>query len=326
MESAAMKAIVTIGAVAFVLLGLTSMGLKWLIHGGASQVVEARAPQSPFDGKRAFADLEKIVAFGPRPSGTDALAKTRAFIKAGLESAGLPVREWAFDADTPLGVKKMANVFGIVAGTSPGVILLTNHYDTKYLPEIKFVGANDGGSTTAWMLEMARAIGPKREGCSLWLCFFDGEEAFETWSDSDSLYGSRAFVKRLKDEGTFPEIRAEINVDMIGDCYLGVKRDRDAPDGFTKAVWNSAKELGYGEYFLPFSDDIQDDHIPFRKAGIPSLEIIDFSYGGSAIDHARNWHTERDSIERVCDGSLQVVGDVLYHALPKIDTALGAKK
>lgn len=324
MESPAMKAIITLGVTAFALLGLTSVGLKCMIQGGSSQVAVAAPGKTPFNGQRAFEDLRKVVAFGPRIAGSEELAKTRNYIEDQLRASGLAVREHTFDANTPVGIKKMVNVVGIVEGSRPGVILLSNHYDTKYLPDLVFVGANDGGSTTAWMIEMARAFGPKRDGMSLWLCFFDGEEAFRQWSDTDSLYGSRAFVAHLKEEGTFAQVRAEINVDMIGDCYLGIKRDRDAPEALEKAVWHTARDQGYGTRFLPFADDVQDDHLPFRKAGIPSLEIIDFVYGKTLIDHARNWHTANDTIERCCPDSLQIVGDVLYQALPQIEAAVGA--
>ena len=324
MESPAMKAIITLGVTAFALLGLTSVGLKCMIQGGASQVTIAPPGKTPFNGQRAFDDLRKVVAFGPRISGSEQLAQTRAYIEEQLRAAGLAVREHAFDAQTPIGTKKMVNVVGVVQGSRPGVILLTNHYDTKYLPDILFVGANDGGSTTAWMIEMARALGPKRDGMSIWLCFFDGEEAFRTWSATDSLYGSRAFLDQIKQEGTFAQVRALINVDMIGDCYLGIKRDRNAPESLEKPVWQTARELGYGSRFLPFADDVQDDHIPFRDAGVPALEIIDFVYGKTILDHARNWHTANDTIERCCPDSLQIVGDVIYQALPRIETALEA--
>ena len=128
------------------------------------------------------------------------MRKTRAYIQQELEAAKVPVLTFPFKVDTPLGTRQMVNVVGVVEGTEPGIIILSNHYDTKYMPDILFVGANDGGSTTAWMLEMARALGSAREGHTVWLTFFDGEEAFEKWTDSDSLYGSRHFVERFEVE------------------------------------------------------------------------------------------------------------------------------
>lgn len=318
-SSPAIKAIVVMGGFALAFLMLSALGLKWMVHSAqANRVVVARA-QSAFDGRRAYDDLRTIVGFGPRPSGSDALVQLQNHIEQSLAAAGLEVRREAFGASTPIGALRMVNITGVVQGTEPGVIILGNHYETKYFPDFRFVGANDGGSTTAWMLEMARALGARRQGKTVWLCFFDGEESFGEWSAADSLYGSRAFVENLRAEGRLGEIAAMVNLDMVGDCFLDIKRDRDAPAWLTQAVWNKARDLGYGQYFQPFMQSVEDDHIPFRRAGIPAMDVIDFSYGGSMAAHRRNWHTANDTIDRVCADSLQAVGDVIYHALPEID-------
>jgi len=275
--------------------------------------------KTPFDAKRAFADLEYVVGLGPRPSGSEAIEATRAFIRQELAKAGLEVLEQPFEAATPLGPKKMVNLTGIVQGSQAGIIILGNHYDTKYFADFTFVGANDAGSTTALMLEMARILGPRREGCTVWLCFFDGEEAFVDWSETDSLYGSRKYVERLKREGRLADIKAMINIDMIGDRYLGIKKERGAPKWLVDAVWNSANRLGYQEHFKDSAIAIQDDHVPFRKAGVPALDVIDFTYGRSPFDHHNNWHTPHDTLDKVCAASLQVVGDVIYDALHAVD-------
>lgn len=281
------------------------------------------AANTPFDGERAYVDLERIVGFGPRVSGTEASAKTRAYIREQVEAAGLTVTEFPFMAETPLGEREMVNVVAKVQGTEPGVILLGNHYDTKYFPDFEFVGANDGGSTAAWMIEMARALGPEREGRSVWLVWFDGEEAFKEWTETDSLYGSRRMVERLRTENALDNVDAMINVDMIGDCDLSVIRDAAAPDWLAKLVWSTADELGYGNAFTPITDTISDDHEPFRDAGIPAINLIDFRYGGGRSDHQMNWHTTRDRLALVCPGSLQAVGDVVYRLLPGLDARLG---
>jgi Zn-dependent M28 family amino/carboxypeptidase len=130
----------------------------------------------------------------------------------------------------------------------------------------------------------------------------------------------------LKSNGELDQIEALINVDMIGDCYLGVFRDAGAPDWLQGAVLNTATLIGYSNHFIPYGPDIQDDHIPFRKAGVPSLNLIDFRYGGSPLNHSRNWHTANDTIDRVCLESLQVLGDVLYRALPEIDLRIRSRR
>jgi hypothetical protein len=281
---------------------------------------------SPFQGDRAFADLETVVAFGPRPSGSEELGRLRAWIRGELEEVGLPVFEHVFDADTPRGPITMVNLWGVVQGTKPGILILSNHYETKVFDDFVFVGANDAGSTTAWMVEMARAIGPSRTGRSVWLVFFDGEEAIETWSEQDGLYGSKAFVEFLRDRGQLEQVRVLINVDMIGDRHLGIHRDPGAPPWLDLIIRNQARTLGYGRYFLAQTVAIQDDHTPFRRAGIPAIDIIDFEYGGSAADHERTWHTPGDTMERVSAASLQVVGDVIYHALPDIEATLDMRE
>lgn len=297
------------GTAAIIFLLIFASGLKCYVG-------DAR---SSFDGQRAFEELRRVLEFGPRPSGSDALVQLQNHIEAVLTEAGLEVRRQEFTASTPIGQVPMVNITGVVKGSEPGIIILGNHYETKYFTEFEFVGANDAGSTTAWMLEMARVLGPARKGKTVWLCFFDGEEAFGPWSSTDGLYGSREFVKKLQEEDRAGEIAAMVNVDMIGDCLLGIKRDRDAPYWLTQIIWQKARELEYGQQFEPFTHSIQDDHMPFRLAGIPAADIIDFEYGGSAGAHRENWHTPNDTIDKVCAESLQAVGDVIYHALPEID-------
>lgn len=277
--------------------------------------------KTPFEGERAYKDLEQIVAIGPRVSGTPASERARAYIREQVQQAGVTVTEHPFTARTPYGKKPMVNLVAEVHGTKPGVIVLGNHYDTKYFPDFEFVGANDGGSTTAWMIEMARALGPERDGYTVWLCWFDGEEAFKEWTDQDSLYGSRHFVQRLREEGRLDDVRAMLNVDMIGDCDLGVIRDPGAPAWLANLVWSTANELGYGRYFTPMAEAITDDQEPFRQAGILAINLIDFRYGGGRVEHQMNWHTARDRLDLVCPESLQVVGDVVYRLLPRLDAS-----
>jgi glutaminyl-peptide cyclotransferase len=281
--------------------------------------------QSPFNAERAWADLETVVGFGPRPSGSPELAALRSFIQEQLDAAGLEVWEHAFEAETPIGVLPMVNVVGVVKGSKPGILVLGNHYETKYFPDMYFVGANDGGSTTAWMIEMARALGPRREGRSVWLCFFDGEEAFVNWTATDSVYGSRAFVALLKASGQLDEIDAMINIDMIGDCYLGIEKDVVAAGFLVDPIWAAAESLGYGGHFLDSYQNVSDDHIPFHRAGVPVIDLIDFTYGRTVLDHLATWHTEADTLDKCCASSLQVVADVVYHALPAIEAELDAR-
>lgn len=280
---------------------------------------------TPFDGARAYQDLSEILAIGPRVAGSEAAGRTRSLIRGKLEAAGLRVEEHPFEATTPLGPRNMVNLVAIVEGTLPGIIILGNHYDTKYFPDFEFVGANDGGSTTAWMIEMARALGPTRDGYTVWLTWFDGEEALVEWSSLDSLYGSGTMVKRLVAENRLADVKAMINVDMIGDCDLTILKDAGAPNWMTDIIWKTARDLGYRKYFSVGSEGIEDDHLPFRRAGVQAIGLIDFRYGGGRSEHEMNWHTVRDRIDRVCAESLQIVGDVVYHALGELDRTLAQR-
>ena len=292
---------------------------------GLSSCGTPTSAETPFDGARAYEDLAEIVAIGPRVSGSEAAKRTRGLIRSKLATAGVRVEEYPFEAITPVGRRKMVNVVGIVEGTRPGVILLGNHYDTKYFPDFEFVGANDGGSTTAWMIEMARALGPTREGYSVWLCWFDGEEAFVEWSALDSLYGSGTMVKRLVAEDRLGSVKAMINVDMIGDCDLTLLKDPGAPRWLTELIWTTARDLGYREHFSFGSEAVEDDHLPFRRAGVDAVDLIDFRYGGGRFEHDMNWHTVRDRMDRVCPESLQVLGDVVYHVIGRMDRVLSER-
>ena len=321
----ALKLIVAVGIGTFILLALLSSGLRKAVYRDSTTVPQRAEARSPFQGQRAYEDLKRIVNIGPRPPGSKEAEETRRMIREELEKAGLEVREYPFEAETPLGKKTMVNVVGVVKGSQDGIILLGNHYDTKYFPDFRFVGANDGGSTTAWMIEMARALGPERDGRSIWLVWFDGEEALKEWSDSDSLYGSREMVRLLRARNLLPKVAFMINVDMIGDRYLGILRDQGAEGAngwLINGVWTTASELGVSGHFLSQSSAIQDDQLPFRLAGIPALNLIDYQYGGSKLDHKNTWHTPNDTQEKVSADSLQVVGDVIYQALPSLEAYL----
>jgi hypothetical protein len=287
------------------------------------QVRTNQAPATPFNAERAFADLKTIVSFGPRPAGSEALQKTRTYIVAELEKAGLKPQLDEFEVTTPRGRRRMTNVRAVRAGARPTSIALAGHYDTK-LFEFQFVGANDGGSSTAWLLEMARATRDLKLENSLEFLFFDGEEAVGTpetvrnktdWTDTDSLYGSRHDVDRRTRAGTLRQLKALILVDMIGDKDLSIQRDQNSTDWLTTIIWNTARNAGYTTQFLNSTHYITDDHIPFLNAGIPAADIIDFSYGP---DHAY-WHQAADTLDKTSGLSLKIVGDAVYLSLPEID-------
>ena len=272
----------------------------------------AAAADARFDGAVAFRHLERLVAIGPRVAGAAGGARARDYIAAELRRAGVKVRVEPFEADTPDGRLKMANVVGVVAGRRGDVILVGGHYDTKVFRDFRFVGANDGGSSAALLLELARALAAKPHEYTYWIAFFDGEEARGAWTPTDSLYGSRRMAADLARRGQLP--RAVIVADMIGDRDLGIRREASSTPWLTDLVWDSARRLGHGIHFLPDAMSVEDDHAPFLRAGVPAALLIDFDFPA--------WHTAGDTLDKVSARSLQVVGDVLLDALSPIEDRL----
>ena len=282
------------------------------------------APQTPakFNAHAAFTDLQQIVAIGPRPAGSPGAARTREYIAGQMKALGLAVEEQAFDARTPLGVTRMVNVRVKVPGSdaSRGRLVIGGHYDTKLFKDITFVGANDGGSSTAFLIELARVLKGRANALPIEILFLDGEEAVVEWQDMDHTYGSRHYVESARREGTLKDIRAFILVDMIGDRELRILRESSSTPWLTDIIWTAAKKLSRRE-FVDESTPIEDDHIEFLAAGVPAVDIIDLDYPD---DTRRYWHTAADTIDKVSAQSLQVVADVLLAALPAIEQRLAS--
>jgi glutaminyl-peptide cyclotransferase len=269
-------------------------------------------PAPPFDGAAALRHVERVVALGPRPAGSPASARTRAYILGELRAASIAARVEPFEAATPHGRLKMANVVAVLPGRRPDVILIGGHYDTKWFPDIPFVGANDGGSSTALLIELARALAAQPHEFAYWIVWFDGEEARESWSATDSLYGSRWMARELARTGRLP--RAVLVADMIGDRDLGIRRESFSTDWLTDILWTAAARRGFGAHFLPGALAVEDDHAPFLRAGVPAALLIDFDYPP--------WHTAGDTLDKVSSRSLAIVGGVLLEALPAIEERL----
>jgi Zn-dependent M28 family amino/carboxypeptidase len=273
---------------------------------------------SGFDGNRAYEHLRQVVSFGPRPAGSAALAATRGYIKKQLADIGIQTVEQAFDADTPVGRLRMVNLIARIPGGSPDRIVFAGHYDTKLFREFRFVGANDAGSSTAFLIEWARVMKARRSPFTIELLFFDGEEATVEWGGTDRTYGSRHYVEVAQRDKTLSSLRALILVDMIADRDLTIRRESASTPWLTDAIWAAAKRLGRTDAFLDSSAEIEDDHLPFLKAGVPAVDIID------GPDDYAPWHTAGDTLDKVSARSLQTVGDVLLEALPAIEKRLAS--
>jgi glutaminyl-peptide cyclotransferase len=269
-------------------------------------------PPPRFDGARAFAHVREQVAIGPRPAGSPGAQRTRAYITAHLTSLGISTDEQVFDASTPIGKIRMVNLRATLPGTSGTAgprLIIASHYDTKLAKAFPFVGANDGGSSTAVLLELATALKDRKFALPIELLFFDGEEAIIEWKDEDHTYGSRYYVEAARKNGTLKDIRALVLVDMVGDRDLRIQREPGSTEWLTDIIWATAKRIGRKE----FVDDlfaVEDDHVPFLRAGVPAVDLIDLDYPA--------WHTADDTLDQVVPESLQAVGDVLIAALPDL--------
>ena len=272
-----------------------------------------------FDSGRAYEDLRRQVGFGPRPAGSAALAECRQYILAQLKAAGIAAQEQAFDADTPLGRVRMVNVIGTIPGRRQDRIALATHYDTKLFREFRFVGASDGASSTAAVLELGRVLKARQNEYTIELLFFDGEEAVVDWyKNNDNTYGSRHYVQAAQKAGTLGGLKALVLLDMIGDRNLTIRRDTNSTRWLTDAIWASAARLGHRASFLQEDTTIDDDHLPFVRAGVPSVDVIDLEYPA--------WHTAQDTLDAVSARSLQIVGDVVLDALPQIEKRLASSR
>jgi len=291
---------------------------------GAAMLTTTQAsrsnPAPAFDGAKAYEHVREVVSLGPRPPGSAALQATRAYIRKQLTAIGVEVVEQAFDADTPVGRLKMVNVIARIPGASAQRIVFGGHYDTKIFREFRFVGANDAGSSTAFLIEWARVLKGRKNAFTSELVFFDGEESTLTdWADPDNRYGSRHYVREAKRSGTLAGLKAMVLVDMIGDRDLTIKREAESTRWLKDAIWGAAKRLKHGNVFVDEETPIEDDHVPFLDAGVPAVDLID-------LDYYPYWHTKNDTLDRVSARSLQIVGDVLLAALPEIEKQLTLKK
>ncbi|MGH9452974.1 MAG: M28 family peptidase [Terriglobia bacterium] len=284
----------------------------------APAATAGKAPSPPgvtFNGDRAFQDLKHLVSFGPRPAGSEALAKSRDWIIEQLKGSGCEVEQDAFTASTPDGEIPMLNLIAKAPGSSPAVIMITGHYDTKKYDNFKFVGANDGASSAAFLLEAARQLCREKRPATTWLVFFDGEEAVRDWSATDSVYGSRHLEAELAASGELSRIKAMILVDMIADAHLDILQDTNSTPWLTDMVFRTADRLGYSRYFLNQKTAIWDDHNLFVSAGVSAVDIIDLDYG----PNGSYWHTAKDTVEHCSPASLTIVGRVVMETLRELE-------
>ena len=277
----------------------------------------AAGAQQHFDGAKALEFTRQFVSIGPRWPTSQNHQKAEDYLRSQLKRD--PLEEDVFTANTPIGPVAMRNFIVRFPGKKDGVIVLSTHYETNYyLKNINFVGANDGGSTTGLLLAIADQLrqtvarNKTLEGYSVWLVFFDGEEAFQTWSRSDSTYGSRHLAARWGKDGTLGRIKAFILADMIGDKDLDIQRESRAAGWLVDTVKQAAKKFGYEKYFFKTEQQVEDDFLPFFDRGVPTIDIIDIDYGPPGNSYH---HTAQDTMDKVSAKSLTIDGDVLLETI-----------
>ena len=290
-----------------------------LLSAGAIACGASGLQQAPprFDGARAFAHVREQVAIGPRPAASPGAQRTREYITAHLKNLGISTEEQAFEAQTPIGKVRMVNLRATLPGESGSGgprLIIASHYDTKLFKDFPFLGANDGASSTAVLLELATALKDRRFALPIELLFLDGEEAVIEWKNEDHTYGSRHYVDTARKSGTLKDIRALVLVDMVGDRDLRIQREPRSTVWLTDIIWTAAKRIGRNQ-FVDDEFEVEDDHIPFLRAGVPAVDLIDLDYPA--------WHTADDTLDQVAPESLQAVGDVLIAALPDLMGRLG---
>jgi len=285
------------------------------VSAGLAKAAQIGAQQRSFNAARAMQYTREIVRLGARPIGSENHKKLENYLLLHLK--GVEVTDDAFTADTPEGKFPVRNLIAKFPGTKDGIIVIAGHYDTNYpLRNTGYVGANDGASSAAILLELANQLrGKKRDGYSVWLVWTDGEEAVKQWSPTDSLYGTRHLAESWQKDGTLKKIKALIVEDMIADADLNIEREMGSTPWLEELILQAATQLGYQSHFFARSISVEDDHLPFLQKGVPSADMIDLDYGYNNVFH----HTPQDTLDKLSTKSMEISGKVTVKAIELLD-------
>jgi glutaminyl-peptide cyclotransferase len=280
-----------------------------------------------FNAPHAYAYTAQIAGFGERWPGSPGHTKTEALIHQVLQKNGARIEADDFTATTPRGPIAVHNIIGkfnVGADPKQEIFILAGHYDTLF--QKGFIGANDGGSSTAILLAFADALGGQKTTLKttmqIWLVWTDLEEAINSFTGDDGLYGSRHLAQKLTANGMRSRIRGFFLLDMIGDKQLGVARETESDRRLQDFISRAARQLGYGQYFFQYDVGIIDDHVPFIRAGIPAVDVVDAQFGrmGPAFDSMGEFHHgNTDTIDKVSQKSLEVVGRTILLTVELLD-------
>ena len=272
-----------------------------------------------FSGDRALADLKTLQSFGPRPPSSAGYEKSLQFLEKTLKEAGWTTTRQSFQSVTPTGPLRFTNLlarFGEVADWEQSTpFLLSSHLDTKRVSAFRFMGANDSGSSTVVLTEIARVTAKHDPALAreLELVFFDGEEAILKDIDPkrDGLYGSRYYASRLNDRKSKP--KTGILLDLVGDKNVPLLVGLDSGRKLLGEAGRAVQTLGLRGKVRPASYLIIDDHVPLiKKAKIPMLHIIG--------DFARMpyWHKKGDTIDKIHPEALTTTAQLTLQVLHQL--------
>jgi Zn-dependent M28 family amino/carboxypeptidase len=285
--------------------------------------------QRPTNGKipgaTTYALTKELLAVAPkRFYGSPGHAAAETFIKSHFapEDKDHRLITDEFTASTPAGLQTLRNYIVKYPGKKDGIVVLGSHYETNYpLKDIGFVGANDGACTSALLIafgEYFRTHPP--QGYSVYLVFFDGEEAVKSWSDSDSLYGSRHLAAKWSQDGTIGHIKGLLLADMIGDKNLDIDQDANSDPHLIGLLKQAAKETGHSNALSSDNTPMEDDTLPFHKRGVPVLDVIDYDYGPHNDQLPDGYHhTAQDTIDKISPQSLQTSADIFLDLITLIN-------
>lgn len=262
------------------------------------------------DETYAYQMVQDIVKISPRVPGSLNSKKIVKFLESTSKKFADKVYVENFTAPTPFGETTFRNVTAEITGLNTSqYVIIGSHFDTKQLPGINgFQGANDGGSSTAVLLAMMKAIKDAgiRPPISMRFVFFDGEECYRNYTNNDGLYGSKQYAKNLEDSGELKACRAMILLDMIGDKKLTYSIPINTDSKLHDIARTVAKNQGVSEHLTNFNGNMLDDFIPFQKRGIACIDLIDFDFG----PHNAFWHTSEDSLDKISPNSLKITGNL----------------
>ena len=289
----------------------------------------ARTPPEPvfrfdpgaLDAEQALEEVRRFVALGARDAGTPGAETAAHYLHARLTELGLEATMDVFTDASPRGPTVFRNVEARIPGPGKGLIILGSHYDTKAGIGEGFEGANDSGSSTGLLLELARVMqtqaGPDYDGPEIRFVFFDAEECMVRYGPRDGFQGSKRYARSLVKDGRKDDVLGVIVLDMVGDKDLTVSLPRDTTPALLKRVLAAAEEEGVRSKFSLDPRRIGDDHTSFQNLGMPVVDIIDFYYG-SAPKRNDYWHTPEDRMDKISAESLGIVGRVTLRTVNRL--------